>query len=94
MAAVVPLPGFDPSTFLDWVAAQPDCAAQWVPRFLRVVSDPPRTATGKVVVRTLAALRWDEPEVWIRDGDRLRPMTDEDRAALAQELVRSGRVLP
>jgi fatty-acyl-CoA synthase len=94
MAAVVPLPGFDPSGFLDWVAAQPDCSPQWLPRFLRVVADPLRTATGKVVVRTLAAARWDEPDVWIRDQDRLRPMTEEDRAALVQEFVRSGRVLP
>jgi fatty-acyl-CoA synthase len=93
MAAVVPLPGFDPTAFVDWVAAQPDCSPQWVPRFLRVVPDPPRTATGKVVVRSLAASRWDEPDVWIRDGDRLRPMTDEDRAAMEQDFARSGRVL-
>ncbi|HET7407388.1 MAG TPA: AMP-binding protein [Mycobacteriales bacterium] len=96
MAAVVPGDGFDPSGFAQWVADQPDTSPQWVPRFLRVSADLPRTATGKIVVRRLAEDRWDAPdEVWWRDGDDLtmRPFTPADAAAVEQEFARSGRVL-
>jgi fatty-acyl-CoA synthase len=93
MATVVPGDGFDPGAFLGWVAAHPDASAQWVPRYLRVTSDPPRTATGKVVVRQLAAQRWDGDDVWVRDGSGARPMTDDDRAVLTAAFEASGRVL-
>jgi fatty-acyl-CoA synthase len=93
MAAVVPADGFDPAGFASWVAAQPDCSPQWVPRFLRVVADPPRTATGKVVVRALAGERWGAPDVWLREGDSMRPMTADDVAELEQAFATSGRAL-
>jgi fatty-acyl-CoA synthase len=93
MAAVVPADGFDPSGFAQWAAGQPDCSPQWEPRFVRVVPDPPRTATGKVVVRSLASQRWEAPGVWIRDGDAMRPMTDEDAAAIEKAFAASGRAL-
>ena len=93
MAAVVPAEGFDAAGFVEWVAAQPDASRTWVPRYLRVDADPPRTATGKIVVRQLAAERWDADGVWVRDGDGMRPMTDEDRAQLEEAFVNSGRRL-
>jgi fatty-acyl-CoA synthase len=93
MAAVVPTEDFDPAGFAQWAADQPDCSPQWVPRFLRVVPDAPRTATGKVVVRSLAAQRWSAPGVWIRDGDTMRLMTDEDVAAIEKAFAASGRAL-
>jgi fatty-acyl-CoA synthase len=93
MAAVVPGDAFDPSAFAAWVAAQPDASPQWVPRFLRVSHDLPRTATGKLVVRELARQRWDGQDVWVRDGDVMRPMTEADREALAKAFEASGRAL-
>jgi fatty-acyl-CoA synthase len=93
MAAVVPTEGFEPGGFAQWVAAQPDCSPQWVPRFLRVVPEPPRTPTGKVVVRSLAAERWDAPDVWFRDGDVMRRMTAADVADIAKAFAASGRAL-
>jgi fatty-acyl-CoA synthase len=93
MAAVVPTDDFDPATFRQWLRDQQDCSPPWVPRFLRVVPDPPRTPTGKVVVRALAAERWDAPDVWVRDGDVMRPMTASDIAALEKAFAASGRAL-
>jgi fatty-acyl-CoA synthase len=93
MAAVVPTEGFDPASFARWCADQPDCSAQWVPRFLRVVPDPPRTPTGKVVVRSLAAQRWDAADVWIRDGDAMRLMTPADATEIEKAFASSGRTL-
>jgi fatty-acyl-CoA synthase len=93
MAAVVPTEGFDPAGFAQWCSGQPDCSPQWVPRFLRVVPDPPRTPTGKVVVRSLAAQRWDAPDVWIRDGDAVRPMTAADASEIEKAFAASGRPL-
>lgn len=95
MAAVVPGEGFEPAGFVSWAAEQPDCSPQWVPRFVRVVTDPPRTATGKLVVRALAAERWDAANVWTRDGAELtlRRFTEADVAALQVAFDRSGRML-
>jgi fatty-acyl-CoA synthase len=92
MAAVVPAEGFDPATFAQWVAEQPEASRTWVPRYLRV-GELPKTATGKIVVRRLSQERWDGEGTWVRDGDRMRPLTDEDRAALAKAFADSGRQL-
>ncbi|HUR15132.1 MAG TPA: AMP-binding protein [Mycobacteriales bacterium] len=94
MAAVVPGEGFDPQQLLDWFAVHPDSAKPWVPRYVRVSQDLPRTATGKLVVRQLASRRWDGDDVWVRDGATVRPMTDTDRAALEAAFAASGRALP
>jgi fatty-acyl-CoA synthase len=93
MAAVVPGEGFDPGGLAQWVADQPDAATTWVPRYLRVIADPPRTATGKVVVRQLAQQRWDGDDVWIRDGATMRPMTDIDKLDVVDRLGEAGRRL-
>lgn len=97
MVAVVPADGFDPVGLAAWVAAQDDAASTWVPRYLRVAQDLPRTATGKVLVRTLARVRWlaGTGQVWCRDGSELplRPFTTADAAQLAGAVESSGRVL-
>jgi fatty-acyl-CoA synthase len=93
MAAVVPADTFDPQSFVDWVAKHPDASPQWVPRYLRVAAELPRTATGKLVVRELSAMRWDGDDVWLRDGDVVRPVTETDRADLSAAFEKSGRLL-
>jgi fatty-acyl-CoA synthase len=92
MAAVVPTAGFDPAGFAAWVAEQPEASRTWVPQYLRV-GDVPKTATGKVIVRQLSRERWDGDGVWVRDGDVMRPLTEEDRAALEKAFADSGRPL-
>ena len=96
MAAVVAAEGFDPAGFAHWVASQPDASPTWVPRYLRVDADLPRTATGKVLVRHLVRERWTGGDVWVRDGRSLdlRPFTPEDAAALEKAYADSGRPLP
>jgi fatty-acyl-CoA synthase len=97
MAAIVPGDDFDPATFARWMAAQLDISPAWVPRYMRVSPELPRTATGKILVRELSRQRWEAPgEVWCRDGAELtmRPFTDEDAAALRRAFAVSGRPLP
>ncbi len=93
MAAVVPAEGFDPAGFAQWVSEQPDASPTWVPRYLRVDRDLPRTATGKVVVRDLVRDRWEAPGTWVREEGRMRPFTDQDRTALEASFAASGRPL-
>ncbi len=97
MAAIVPADGFDPVGFAAWVAAQPDASSTWVPRYLRVAAELPRTPTGKVLVRELARRRWGPGvgEVWCRDGREatLRRFTDDDEHDLTGAFAVSGRVL-
>lgn len=92
MVAVVPTEPFDPSGFAAWVAEQPDASTSWIPRYLRV-GELPKTATGKIVVRRLSQERWDGDDVWVRDGDAMRPFTAEDKAALEKAFADSGRPL-
>jgi fatty-acyl-CoA synthase len=94
MAAVVPAEGFDPKGLARWVIEQPDGATTWVPRYLKVSAELPRTATGKVIVRQLAERAWHGDDVWVRDGDAMRPMTTQDREDLATEFSRRGRRPP
>lgn len=44
---------FDPVAFGAFLAAQDDLATTWVPRYLRVVRELPRTPTNKVVKRAI-----------------------------------------
>ena len=71
MAAVIPTADaadFDPVAFAEFLDAQPDLGPKQWPTLLRVCSELPRTATFKVVTRTLSAERWHCPEpVWIRE---------------------------
>ena len=94
MAAIVPAEDFDPAGLAQWVQEQPDAATTWVPRYLRVTPDLPRTATGKVIVRKLAQQAWHGTDVWIRDGEVMRPMTEVDRFELAAAFAASGRQPP
>ena len=98
MVALETVPGraFDPDAFTEWLTAQPDLGTKWVPRYVRVTTSLPQTATGKVTKVELRTEAWacDDP-VWWRplDGSGVRfvPLTDEDRATLAKGLAENGR---
>ena len=98
MVALETVPGraFDPDAFTEWLTAQPDLGTKWVPRYVRVTTSLPQTATGKVTKVELRTEAWacDDP-VWWRpldgSGVRFEPLTDEDRATLAKGLAENGR---
>jgi fatty-acyl-CoA synthase len=69
MAAVVPTREFDPVDFAEFLDAQTDLGPKQRPTLVRVCSEFPRTATFKVLTRTLSAQRWNCADpVWVRDG--------------------------
>ncbi|MFC7494006.1 MULTISPECIES: long-chain-fatty-acid--CoA ligase [unclassified Nocardioides] len=70
MAALVVHDGLEPEGFEEFLAGQPDLSTKAWPRYVRLVSTLPRTATNKVLKRTLAA---DGPVagdgvLWTRDA--------------------------
>jgi fatty-acyl-CoA synthase len=78
MAALVVRGEFDPDEFAAFLSAQPDLGPKQVPRFIRITARLPRTATYKVLKRTLSAQRWRTPDtVWWRPGPELEfePLT-------------------
>jgi fatty-acyl-CoA synthase len=86
---------FDPGEFADWLGRQADLGTKWAPRFVRISSGLPLTATGKITKAGLRLEAWDCQEpVWFSPGRTLAyvPLIDADRRALRQELERHGRL--
>jgi len=83
--------GFDPDTFADFLAAQPDLGTKWAPRFVRVTEQMPLTGTNKVLKGPLQheGLETADPVWWQADrrSGMYRLLTDDDRRSLAEELV-------
>ncbi|WP_226435445.1 long-chain-fatty-acid--CoA ligase [Rhodococcus yananensis] len=87
MIAVVPtaVREFDPADFAEFLDSQPDLGPKQLPTLVRVCEALPRTATFKVVTRSLAAERWHCADpVWYRGRgeSEFRLVTSE----LAQDL--------
>ena len=85
---------FDGAAFAAFVAEQPDCSPKWMPRFVRITTELPSTATQKVVKRVLSADGWEcTDEVWWRPGrdTEFRRLTDDDVAALREQFAARGR---
>lgn len=87
--------GFDPGAFAAFLAGQPDLGTKWSPRFVRVASDLPLTASGKVMKAPLRAAAWsvDDPVWWRPDprGGEFRRLDDEGRARIEAEFRDHGR---
>jgi len=98
MVAIELAPGlsFDPVAFSAWLGDQPDLGPKWIPRYVRIATSLPQTATGKVTKVVLRQEAWEcgEP-VWWRPLDTsdaaFRALTENDRAALAKGLAEHGR---
>ncbi|MBP1160747.1 long-chain-fatty-acid--CoA ligase [Rhodococcus sp. PvR099] len=87
--ALVATSDFDIADFSRFLGAQSDLGPKQVPSFVRVCTDLPRTATYKVLGRTLSAERWHCADpVWYRapGGIDFEPVTPELRAKLDAEL--------
>jgi fatty-acyl-CoA synthase len=97
MAAIELEPGvtFDPAAFSSFLSAQPDLGTKWAPRYVRIVSALPVTATDKVDKKPLRAAKWLTPDpVWHRPdrGDVYVPMTGEHVSALREGFAGAGRL--
>ena len=86
---------FDAESFAAFLAEQADLGTKWAPRFVRILTDMPLTASNKVHKSPLRSQRWETQDpVWWRppDGAAYRAMTAADRAALRRQFEDSGRV--
>lgn len=84
---------FDPEDFSDFLARQPDLGSKWRPTFVRVVDAVPTTANGKIDKAPLRSAAWEAEGIWYA-GSRTSPyvrMTDEQRAAIRDAFLDSGR---
>jgi fatty-acyl-CoA synthase len=100
MAALILRDGasFDPVEFAGWLDSQSDVGPKWRPRYVRVSSELPATATNKVLKRTLVhqkfrADRAGGDPVWVRGRgeDAYRPFTSDDESALQLRFAEAGR---
>jgi fatty-acyl-CoA synthase len=97
MAALQLRPGLgalDPAALADFLGAQGDLGTKWAPRFVRMSSGLPITATNKVLKRALRAERWNctEPVLWRREkSGAFEPLSTAQAAEL--EAAVSDRVL-
>lgn len=72
MAALVLRGHLDLDEFAKFLSAQKDLGPKQVPRFVRITARLPRTATYKVLKRTLSAQKWRTPDtVWWRQDAEL-----------------------
>jgi len=86
--------GFDTDAFEAFLAGQSDLGTKWAPRFVRIVSAIPITATGKVDRKPLRAERWlTRDAIWWRpDRDSgYRRLTDDDVHDLRLAFREAGR---
>jgi fatty-acyl-CoA synthase len=91
MAAVQLRPDLDvldAAALADFLSDQGDLGTKWLPRFVRMTSALPITATNKVLKRALRAERWncDEPILWRPQKDAPYQLLD---AGDAQQLESS-----
>ena len=100
MAALILRDGasFDPAAFARWLDSQADVGPKWRPRYVRVSTELPSTATNKIVKRTLVHQKFRSDRVggdpvWVRNrGEGVyRPFTSDDEAALQLKFVDAGR---
>jgi len=89
---------FDPSGFARWLDAQDAIGPKWLPRYVRILRDPPTTGTNKIVKRTLVHQKFradrvggDACFVRGRGEDDYRPFTAADEVALHDSFVGYGR---
>lgn len=85
---------FDASSFGSFLAAQEDLGTKWAPKYVRISRELPKTATSKVIKKSLRAERWrtNDP-VWWRPSSELAyvALSEEDASRLDEAV--SDRVL-
>jgi acyl-CoA synthetase (AMP-forming)/AMP-acid ligase II len=99
MATLLLRPGarFDPEGFDRFLASEADLGTKWAPRYVRIATELPQTATTKVLKRVLRNEGWRTSDpVWWRPekGSTFRPLLDADADALDRAVSErhAGRV--
>jgi fatty-acyl-CoA synthase len=85
---------FDPDAFRAFLAEQPDLSPKWVPRYVRISSGLPSTATQKVLKRVLRREHWEcDDAVWWRAGREIAfaPLSADDVASLRSQFAARDR---
>jgi fatty-acyl-CoA synthase len=85
---------FDPGAFAAFLDAQPDLSPKAWPRFVRISTGLPSTATQKVLKRVLRREHWEcEDTVWWRPdrGSGYVQLTRDDAAQLRARFAERGR---
>jgi fatty-acyl-CoA synthase len=79
---------FDASSFDAFLAEQSDLGPKWVPAFVRVDDELPKLSSMKIDKKVLRRDAWQTDGITWRPGrdEPLRPLSDDDRAALAHLL--------
>ncbi|MEB8326082.1 AMP-binding protein [Dietzia kunjamensis] len=95
MASVQMVPGteFDPEAFGRFLSEQSDLGTKWAPRFVRIVTTIPVTATRKIDKKVLRRQSWPvEDAVFIGDTKSLtyHPLDDTERTQLLAEYETFG----
>jgi fatty-acyl-CoA synthase len=97
MAALEIEPGsaFDADSFAGFLAAQADLGTKWAPRYVRIVSALPVTATNKVDKKPLRSQPWNTTDpLWHRidRSETYVPMTKGVLTDLRREFAANGRL--
>ena len=77
-----------------FLGAQSDLSPKWVPRYVRVSSGLPSTATQKVLKRVLRREHWEcDDAVWWRAGRdaAFRLLSATDASSLREQFAARGR---
>jgi fatty-acyl-CoA synthase len=85
---------FDPEGFVSFLGAQSDLSPKWTPRFVRIATELPSTATQKVLKRVLQSENWEcADEVWWRPDRELayRRLDADDAAKLRGRFAERNR---
>jgi len=100
MATLLLRPGttFDPQGFASFLAGSADMGTKWAPRYIRIATEVPVTATTKVLKRVLRNEGWhcSEPVWWKRQKDDPYQLLLEsdadalDRAVAQRQAVAEG----
>lgn len=85
---------FDPVEFAAFLEIQPDLGTKWAPRYVRVVTDVPVTATQKIAKPVLKAEAWMCADRVFHRPDReihYQPFTTDTLDALEARFAANGR---
>ena len=83
---------FDPKGFRAFLAEQSDLGTKWAPRYVRIASELPVTATNKIVKRELRRERWECAEpVWVRADGGYRPLDPSGVEDIRREFAARDR---
>lgn len=86
---------FSTAEFEDFLDAQPDLGTKWVPKYLRLVTDVPITATRKINKPVLRKEAWEVDDLlYYRPAapTKFAPLTEDEKARIRDSFMTNGRM--